>query len=762
MTTDTRKDQAQTGVSESRTPEQRAADHRAEALRAAADAIARADHGDPFAVLGMQQEAPGRPVEVRAFVPGAERLWVIDSATGEPAGEAERIHPDGFYLAVLPDRTERFRYRLRVQYPLATQEFEDAYRFGNMLGELDVHLLAEGTHLRNYEKLGAHPREVDGVAGVAFAVWAPSARSVSVVGDFNNWDGRRMPMRRRVEVGVWEIFVPHAHAGQRYKFEIRGPGGNLLPAKADPYAFQAEMRPATASVVHGLPSYEWRDQDWQSRKLAASDRTAPISIYEVHLGSWARVPEEDNRFLTYQELAERLIPYAKDMGFTHIELLPITEHPFDGSWGYQPIGLYAPTARHGSPEDFKDFVNACHRAGLGVLLDWVPGHFPTDPHGLGDFDGTHLYEHADPRQGFHQDWNTLIYNFGRTEVQNFLLGNALFWLDQYKLDGLRVDAVASMLYLDYSRKEGEWVPNKFGGRENLESIAFLKRMNELVYGQQPGAMTVAEESTSWPMVSKPTYLGGLGFGYKWNMGWMHDTLHYMQSDPIHRRYHHHEMTFGLIYQFSENFVLPLSHDEVVHGKGSLINKMPGDDWQKFANLRAYYGFMFAHPGKKLLFMGGEFAQWQEWSEARSLDWHLLDQLMHRGMRDLVRDLNGLYRELEPLHKTDCDPSGFEWIESNDNENSVFTFLRKADESGHIVIAVCNFTPVPRQGYRVGVPLPGRYVERMNTDDAKYGGSGLGNPGGGVYAEEMPWHGRTHSLDLTIPPLGTLILERKAE
>ncbi|WP_247894377.1 1,4-alpha-glucan branching protein GlgB [Azospirillum sp. B510] len=770
MTTDTRKDQAQTGVSGSRSPDQRPpvppADHWAdpweEALRAAADAIARAGHGDPFAVLGMQQEAPGRPVEVRAFVPGAEKLWVIDSATGEPAGEAERIHPDGFHRAVLSGRTERFRYRLRVQYPLATQEFEDAYRFGNMLGELDVHLLAEGTHLRAYEKLGAHPREVDGVAGVSFAVWAPSARSVSVVGDFNNWDGRRLPMRRRVEVGVWEIFVPGAHAGQRYKFEIRGPDGTLMPAKADPYAFQAEMRPATASVVHGLPPYEWRDQDWQSHKPSSSDRTAPISIYEVHLGSWARVPEEDNRFLTYQELAERLIPYAKDMGFTHIELLPVTEHPFDGSWGYQPIGLYAPTARHGSPEDFKDFVNACHRAGLGVLLDWVPGHFPTDPHGLGDFDGTHLYEHADPRQGFHQDWNTLIYNFGRTEVQNFLLGNALFWLDQYRLDGLRVDAVASMLYLDYSRKEGEWVPNRFGGRENLESIAFLKRMNELVYGQQPGAMTVAEESTSWPMVSKPTYLGGLGFGYKWNMGWMHDTLHYMQNDPIHRRYHHHQMTFGLIYQFSENFVLPLSHDEVVHGKGSLINKMPGDEWQKFANLRAYYGFMFAHPGKKLLFMGGEFAQWNEWSEARSLDWHLLEQPPHRGMRDLVRDLNHLYRELAPLHRTDCDPSGFEWIESNDNENSVFTFLRKADQSGHIVIAVCNFTPVPRQGYRVGVPLPGRYVERLNTDDATYGGSGVGNPGGGVYAEEMPWHGRTHSLDLTIPPLSTLILERKAE
>ncbi len=727
-------------------------------LRAAADAIARAGHGDPFAVLGMHQSGTGKPVEVRAFLPGAVRLWVIDSFTGDPAGEAERFQGDGFFRATLADRTQRFPYRLRVEYPLTTQEFEDAYRFGNVLGELDVHLLAEGTHLRAFERLGAHPRTFDEVAGVAFAVWAPSARNVSVVGDFNNWDGRRLPMRRRVEAGVWEIFVPHATAGQRYKFELHGQDGALLPQKADPYAFQAEMRPATASVVHGLPEYEWRDAGWHSRRAATADRSAPVSIYEVHLGSWARVPEEKDRFLTYRELAERLIPYVTDLGFTHIELLPITEHPFDGSWGYQPIGLYAPTSRHGTPEDFKAFIDACHQAGLGVLLDWVPGHFPTDAHGLGLFDGTHLYEHADPRQGFHQDWNTLIYNFGRTEVQNFLLGNALFWLDQYRLDGLRVDAVASMLYLDYSRKEGEWIPNQFGGRENLDFIAFLKRMNELVYGQHPGAMTVAEESTSWPMVSRPTYLGGLGFGYKWNMGWMHDTLSYMQCDPIHRRYHHHQMTFGLIYQFSENFVLPLSHDEVVHGKRSLIDKMPGDDWQKFANLRAYYGFMFAHPGKKLLFMGGEFAQRREWSEARSLDWHLLDEPLHRGVRDLIRDLNRLYRDLAPLHRSDCDAAGFEWIESNDSEHSIFTFLRKADDSGHLVVAVCNFTPVPRQGYRVGVPLPGTYVERLNTDDAIYGGSGVGN-GGAVAAEATPWHGRTHSLTLTIPPLGTLIFER---
>ena len=729
-------------------------------LRGGIDAIVRADHGDPFAILGMHQTGKDQPVEVRAFIPGAEKLWVIDSASGDPAGEADRVDDEGFFVAVLPDRRERFRYRLRVQFPLATVEFEDAYRFASVLGELDIHLLAEGTHLRSYERLGAHPREIDGVRGVAFAVWAPNARRVSVVGDFCEWDGRRLPMRKRVEAGVWEIFVPHATAGQRYKFEIKGAGGDLLPLKSDPYAFQAEMRPQTASIVHGLPSYDWQDAAWRQTRSACAEPTAPISIYEVHLGSWARVPEEGDRFLTYRELADRLVPYVKDLGFTHIEMLPITEHPFDGSWGYQPIGLYAPTSRHGTPEDFKYFVDACHAAGIGLLLDWVPGHFPTDPHGLGWFDGTHLYEHSDPRQGYHQDWNTLIYNFGRTEVQNFLLGNALFWLDQYRLDGLRVDAVASMLYLDYSRKAGEWVPNRFGGRENLESIAFLKRMNELTYGHHQGIMTVAEESTAWPAVSRPVYLGGLGFGYKWNMGWMHDTLEYMAKDPIHRRYHHHQLTFGLIYQFSENFVLPLSHDEVVHGKGSLINKMPGDNWQKFANLRAYYGFMFAHPGKKLLFMGGEFGQWREWSEARSLDWHLLEEPLHRGLQTLVRDLNRMYRGLKPLHQTDCDPAGFEWIEANDSDNSVIAFLRKeADDPDHQLVVVCNFTPTPRHGYRVGVTLPGRYDEVLNTDAPEYGGSGVGN-GGGVESEETAWHGRPHSISLTLPPLGTLVLRTR--
>ena len=725
-------------------------------LAADIDAVVRAAHGDPFGFLGMHETGDG--VTVRAFIPGATAVRVIDADDGSVAAPMVQVHGAGFFIADLPDHG-RFSYRLQVDFPLATQEFDDVYRFGPVLGELDLHLLAEGNHLRNFERLGAHPRTLEGVEGVAFAVWAPNARRVSVVGDFCAWDGRRLPMRRRGDAGVWEIFVPHATAGQRYKFEIQGADGALLPLKADPFAFACEMRPANASVIHGLRDFPWQDGEWERRREHTASRSAPVSIYEVHLGSWARVPEEGDRFLTYDELAERLIPYVTEMGFTHIELLPITEHPFDGSWGYQPIGLYAPTSRHGGPDAFKRFVEACHRAGLGVLLDWVPGHFPTDPHGLGSFDGTHLYEHADPRQGFHQDWNTLIYNFGRREVANFLLGNALFWLEQYRLDGLRVDAVASMLYLDYSRREGEWVPNQYGGRENLESIAFLKRMNELVYGHHAGAMTVAEESTSWPAVSRPTYLGGLGFGYKWNMGWMHDTLSYMSKDPIHRRHHHHAMTFGMVYAYSENFVLPLSHDEVVHGKGSLINKMPGDPWRKFANLRAYYAFMFTHPGKKLLFMGGEFAQWREWSEVRSLDWHLLEQEEHRGVRDLVQELNGLYRTLPALHELDCDPAGFEWIEANDSDYSVYAYMRRGTDGDAPVVVVCNFTPVPRDGYAVGVPLPGDYRVRLNTDDPRFGGSGYGALPEVVTAQETARHGRPQSLALTLPPLAVLVLER---
>ncbi|HYD29564.1 MAG TPA: 1,4-alpha-glucan branching protein GlgB [Azospirillaceae bacterium] len=732
---------------------------REEAFRAAVEAVARADHGDPFSVLGMHQDESGGPVSVRAMLPDALSVEVIDSGTGGGAGMLERIHGDGFFAATLSDRRERFPYHLRARFPNGTVDFEDAYRFGAVLGDLDVHLLAEGLHLRNYERLGAHCIEMDGVPGVAFAVWAPNARRVSVVGDFCNWDGRRLPMRFRHGAGVWEIFVPNIGAGEHYKFEIRGGDGSLLPLKADPYAFRAEHPPRTASIVHGMGRHPWADDAWLQSRRQAADRSAPVSIYEVHLGSWMRAPEEGNRYLTYRELADRLVSYAKDMGFTHLELMPVTEYPFDGSWGYQAIGLYAPTSRFGEPDDFRYFVEACHHAGIGLLLDWVPGHFPTDPHGLGWFDGSHLYEHADPRQGFQPDWNTLIYNFGRREVANFLLGSALFWMDEYHADGLRVDAVASMLYLDYSRKEGEWIPNKYGGRENLEAVDFLKRMNELVYGHHPGAMTVAEESTAWPAVSRPTYLGGLGFGYKWNMGWMHDTLRYISKDPIHRRYHHHDLTFGLLYAFSENFILPLSHDEVVHGKGSLIGKMPGDRWQRFANLRAYYGFMFGHPGKKLLFMGGEFAQEREWNHDTSLDWHLLDDSLHRGMKDLVRDLNRAYRELPALHELDCDSAGFEWIEANDADNSVISFLRYGQDREKPVVVVSNFTPIPRQGYRVGVSLPGFYAERLNTDAGAYGGGDVGN-GGGVQAEEIPHHGRPYSLSLTLPPLGTLFLERR--
>jgi 1,4-alpha-glucan branching enzyme len=695
---------------------------------------------------------------VRTFQPQAARVWVLDKP-GKAIAELSREHADGLFAGVVGKPRSPFAYRLRLEVGDRTVELDDPYRFDPILGELDVYLIAEGNHLQIYDKLGAHPTEMAGVAGVGFLVWAPNAMRVSVVGAFNAWDGRRHPMRRRVECGVWELFVPGLAAGEVYKFEIKGPQGELLPLKADPFAFAAEHPPRTASVVHGLDDIAWSDQEWMGARAAANARDAPISIYECHLGSWMRVPEEGGRYLSYRELAQRLVPYVKDMGFTHLELMPISEFPFDGSWGYQPVGLFAPTSRHGDPTEFAAFVDACHQAGIALLIDWVPGHFPTDPHGLGMFDGTHLYEHADPRQGFQMDWNTLIYNYGRKEVTNFLLANALFWLKHYHVDGLRVDAVASMLYLDYSRKAGEWIPNKFGGNENLDAVAFLKRMNELAFGDAEGATTVAEESTAWPSVSGPTYLGGLGFGYKWNMGWMHDTLEYFSQEPIYRRYHHHHLTFGLVYAFSENFVLPLSHDEVVHGKGSLLGKMPGDRWQKFANLRAYYGFMFAHPGKKLLFMGAEIAQEREWNHNVSLDWHLLDDPLHRGVQAVVRDLNHAYRSLPALHQQDCEGQGFEWLELHDSEQSVLGFLRRAAD-GRIAVVVCNLTPVPRWGSRLGVPLPGHYHERVNTDAEIYGGSNMGN-GGGVATDDISSHGRPHSLSLTLPPLATIILEHQS-
>ena len=725
---------------------------RGDRMREEAQAVAAGDHPDPFAFLGPHEV--GDRIVVRAFLPEARSVSVLDTASAETLASLEKVHEAGLFAGSV-DRRRRFPYHLVVDWGGSRVELDDPYRFSPWLGEVDLHLLAEGTHLSAYDKLGAHVTEMEGTEGVAFAVWAPNARRVSVVGGFNNWDGRRHPMRKHPGAGLWEIFIPDLRAGERYKYEIKSESGAIL-LKADPYAFAAEKPPATSSIVHDFGRCAWQDSAWLAERERRNDRAAPISIYEVHLGSWRRKPEEGNRYLTYRELAEQLVPHAKEMGFTHIELLPVSEYPFDGSWGYQPTGMFAPTSRFGTPADFRAFVETAHRADLGVIIDWVPGHFPTDAHGLGNFDGTHLYEHADPRQGLHKDWDTLIYNYGRREVANFLLGNGLFWLDRYHADGLRVDAVASMLYLDYSREAGEWVPNKFGGRENLDAIDFIRRLNETAYGRYPGISTIAEESTAWPMVSRPTHLGGLGFGYKWNMGWMHDTLEYMSHDPIHRAHHHNQLTFGLLYAFSENFVLPLSHDEVVHGKRSLLGKMPGDRWQRFANLRTYYTFMFGHPGKKLLFMGAEFAQEREWNHDTSLDWHLLSDSAHAGMQRLVRDLNTLYRALPALHAHDCEAEGFEWIDANDSANSVLTFLRKAGPEREIAVVALNFTPVPRRNYRIGVSKPGFYREALNSDAATYGGSNLGN-GGGVTAEPVPWHGRPHSIALTLPPLGGLIL-----
>jgi len=715
------------------------------------DALRAARHGDPFAVLGPHVDADGR-AWLRAFLPWAARAEVVARADGQVRGELALRHAEGFFegpLTVAPDA-----YRLRAhRHDGSTVDVEDPYRFPPVLGETDTWLLSEGTHLRPYEVLGAIPRELLGVAGTAFSVWAPNASRASVVGDFNGWDGRVHPMRLRRECGVWELFLPGVGPGTAYKFEIRAADGELLPQKSDPYARQAELRPATASVVAELPPAVPPSMARQR----ANGLDAPMCVYEVHLGSWRR-HVDGNRFLSWDELADQLVAYARDMGFTHLELLPVSEFPFDGSWGYQPVGLYAPTARFGPADGFRRFVERCHDAGIGVLLDWVPAHFPTDPHGLARFDGTSLYEHADPREGFHQDWNTLIYNFGRAEVRNFLVGNALFWLERYGVDGLRVDAVASMLYRDYSRKEGEWVPNVHGGRENLEAIAFLKRLNEVVGVERPQAVTIAEESTAFPAVSRPTYAGGLGFHYKWNMGWMHDTLHYLARDPVHRRWHHGEITFSLVYAFNENFVLPLSHDEVVHGKGALLAKMPGDRWQRFANLRAYFGFMYGHPGKKLLFMGSEFAQDREWNHDRSLDWHLLEDDAHRGVQALVRDLNRLHRELPALHELDFVPAGFEWISHEDAGRSLLAFVRRDRAGARPVLVVCNFTPVVQRDLRLGVPQPGVWRERLNTDSAHYGGSNVGSPFGEITAEAAESHGRPYSIVMSLPPLATVILE----
>ena len=719
------------------------------------EALVGGRHGDPFAVLGPHGGARGT-VAIRTLQPDAAKVSVI--LGGEPAEERsmQALHPAGLWETTVRGRSG-LSYRLRiVDHEGRTREEDDPYRFPSTLSDFDLHLLGEGTHYRVYDKLGAHPARVDGAAGTIFSVWAPNARRVSVVGDWNLWDGRRHPMRLHPSNGIWELFLPGVGPGARYKYEILGPGGDLLALKADPLAFAFEPGgERTAAEVYDLDGYSWGDQPWMAERARRQSLGVPVSIYEVHLGSWRRVPGEGQRWLSYRELADQLADYVTDMGFTHVELMPVMEHPFYGSWGYQGIGYYAPTRRYGDPHDFMALVDRLHQRGIGVILDWVPAHFPRDPHGLAFFDGTHLYEHDDPRLREHPDWGTRVFNYGRHEVANFLLANALFWLERYHLDGLRVDAVASMLYLDYSRREGEWQPNRFGGRENLEAIAFLKRLNEVLYGLHADAVTVAEESTSWPIVSRPVHLGGLGFGYKWNMGWMHDILGYFREDPLHRSYHHDQLTFGLLYAWTENFILPLSHDEVVHGKGSLKAKMPGDDWQRFANLRLLYAFMWAYPGKKLLFMGGEFGQSSEWSHEASLEWHLLDQgPYHRGLSSLVRDLNRLYREERPLHQLDHDPAGFLWMDCHDRDQSVVAFVRFALEPGQLLLCGYNFTPVPRREYRVGVPRAGRWMEVLNTDSDHYGGTNLGN-GGGVRSEPVPWHGQPHSIRLTLPPLSAV-------
>jgi len=707
-------------------------------------------HPDPHSLLGIHPDGDG--VVVRTFRPDAERVTVVPDFGGRVPAVHRR---GGVFEARLNDRRDLFGYLIEVRYPGgATFTLRDPYSFPPTLGELDSHLAAEGRHERLWERLGAHPAHHRGTYGTSFAVWAPTARSVSVVGDFNSWDGRLHLMRSIGSTGIWELFVPEVGPGTRYKFEIRPGSGGARLLKADPLAFRTEAPPQTASVVHALDRYQWKDAESVQARASGDPLRRPISIYEVHVGSWRRVVEEGDRPLTWAEAGAQLADYVAEMGFTHVELLPVAEHPFGGSWGYQVTGYFAPTARHGHPDDFRALVDALHARGIGVILDWVPAHFPTDPHALARFDGTALYEHEDPRQGAHPDWGTLVFNYGRNEVRNFLLASALFWLEEYHADGLRVDAVASMLYRDYSRKPGEWIPNKYGGRENEEAIALLKEVNERVRDLHPGALMIAEESTAFPKVTARASDGGLGFHLKWSLGWMHDTLDYFASDPVYRRWRHNALTFGLMYIFTENFLLPLSHDEVVHGKGSLLSRMPGDDWQKFANLRALYGWMWAHPGKKLLFMGGEFAQRAEWNHDRSLDWHLLQAPAHAGVQKLVRDLNRAYREEPALFELDGDPAGFQWVQVESADVNVLAFLRRSGERH--VAAIANLSPVPRHGYRVGLPRAGEYREVLNTDASEYGGSGVGNQGQ-VRAEAVAHDGQPASAVVTLPPLGVVWL-----
>ena len=709
------------------------------------------DLHDSFSYFGMHTH--GKDLVVRTFFPYAKKIEVIRKDDNKSMGEMFELNESGVFEFYAKGK-KRFAYIFKI----TTQhnrviELEDTYRFHSIFGELDRYLLAEGTHFNSYEKMGAHPCTQDGVEGTSFAVWAPNAKRVSVVGDFNGWDGRRHIMRFHSTCGVWEMFVPHVQSGDVYKFEVKSDKGDVMPLKADPYAFYAERPSKTGSVVHGIKEYDWDDGEWMQNRKA--DRNAPLNIYEVHAGSWKR--NKSGEYLSYRELADELIPYAKWMGYTHIEFLPISEHPFAGSWGYQAIGLYAPTARFGSPEDFKYFVDKAHQEGVGVILDWVVGHFPKDEHGLECFDGTKIYEHEDPRKGEHKEWGTLIYNYSRKEVKNFLISNALFWMDKFHIDGLRVDAVASMLYLNYCREEGEWLPNEHGGVENLEAVELLQQLNALVYEKHEGVITIAEESTSWPMVSQPTYLGGLGFTYKWNMGWMHDTLRYIKLDPIYRKFNHNELTFGMLYSFNENFVLPISHDEVVHGKGSLIGRMPGDEWQRFANLRLYLTMMMTYPGKKTLFMGCEFGQYNEWYYKRGLDWHLTQYPVHKGAQLVTRDLNHLYKKEKSLHQFDGDERGFQWIECNDADNSTLSYIRRSDED--YTITVSNFTPIVRDAYRLGVPEHCFYEEIFNSDSTYYAGSDTGNIGA-VHSDEIPMHGFPYSIMVQLPPLGAIILKKK--
>ncbi|MBX3425119.1 MAG: 1,4-alpha-glucan branching protein GlgB [Pirellulales bacterium] len=719
-------------------------------------------HENPFAVLGPHpvEDAGRRALSVRAYLPDTQRAWVVDPSHGV-AQPMRRIHPAGLYEAICPSdihnpESER-TYQLRAQAPNGEQTtMHDPYAFSPMLSEYDLHLLGEGRHWRSYDKLGAHLRTAAGVTGVNFAVWAPNAESVSVVGDFNGWDRRRHTMRKHIPSGVWELFIPEASAGLLYKYSVKFRGGHC-EEKCDPYGFAAEVPPKTANLVANLDGYRWNDDQWMASRQERQGLDAPMSIYEVHLGSWRRGPQGPNHWLNYRELAHKLVDYCLEMGYTHLELLPVSEHPFTPSWGYQTVGYYAVTSRYGTPEDFMYFVDHCHQHGLGVIIDWVPAHFPKDGHGLAHFDGTALYEHADPRQGEHPDWGTKVFNYGRNEVRNFLTSNALFWLDKYHIDGLRVDAVASMLYLDYSRNEGEWIPNQYGGRENLEAISLLKEFNEQVHQSYPGVLTIAEESTAWGGVSRPTYLGGLGFTLKWNMGWMNDTLRYMRHEPIHRQYHHDELTFSLIYAFTENFALPFSHDEVVHGKGSLLDQMPGDLWQKFANLRMLYGYMWTHPGKKLLFMGGDIAQWHEWDCESELQWDLLQWETHQGVKKLVADLNRVYRTEPALYQVDFEYTGFEWIDCHNYADSILAYVRRGVDPEDFLVVVCNFTPVPRANYRLGMPGGGWYREILNTDSSYYGGSNVGNfPG--IMAERRESHGRPYSVEMTLPPLSVVVLK----